>query len=161
MAFALICPTVVSQAKIYWGCEMSGSRLRIVLCILAVVAAGTVITSHVTGQTPGLSPVGVSRAVYPIEAKAGEYDLIVQVADLPPGSGVPLHVHPGPVVATVITGEVTLVEAGSERTVKAPQSWQEIPDTPNALFNKSSGYARVVAAYLIPKGAAQTTFIKK
>jgi len=140
---------------------MSGDRLRVVLCIISVAVAGTVLTNHASGQAPGLSPVGVSRAVYPVEVNAGQYDLIVQVADLPPGSGVPLHIHPGPVIATVITGEVTLVEAGGERTIKAPQSWQEIPNNPNALFNKSSGYARVVAAYLIPKGAAQTTFINK
>ncbi|HLW48818.1 MAG TPA: cupin domain-containing protein [bacterium] len=134
--------------------------MRAVLCILAFIAVG-IIVSHAAGQAPSLSPVGVSRAAYPIEVKAGEYELIVQVADLPPGSGVPLHVHPGPVVATVITGEVTLVESDSERVVKARQGWQEIPDSPNALFNRSSGYARVVAAYLIPKGAAQITFIKK
>ncbi|HKX16506.1 MAG TPA: cupin domain-containing protein [bacterium] len=128
------------------------------ILVVLIVSAG--VGTRAAGQAPASSPVGVARAVYPIDVKDGKYDLIIQVGDFPPGSSIPLHTHPGPVVATVITGEITFSADGRERVVKAGQGWVEIPDDPNAVFNRSTGYTRAAAAYLIPRGAAQTKFVK-
>jgi quercetin dioxygenase-like cupin family protein len=154
--------TVISHANNPWGgVEMCFDRLRIVSCIIVILALGTLVAARAAGQASTPSPVGVSRIVYPVTVSAGEYDLIIQVGDFPPGSSVPLHVHPGPVVGTVITGEITFLGGGQEKTIMAGQGWVEIPGDPNAVFNRSSGYTRLAAAYLIPRGAAQITFVKK
>jgi uncharacterized cupin superfamily protein len=63
-------------------------------------------------------------------------------------------------VVTVITGEVTLIEAGSERVVKSGESWTESVGYVHAIANRGTSIARVVASYLIPKGAARTTMVK-
>lgn len=137
---------------------MGLGHFRTAYGIALVMAVSAVMATQAAGQAP--SPVGVSRAAYPVDVKAGQYDLIIQVGDFPPGSSIPLHIHPGPVVATVITGEITFAEGGKERVVKAGQSWVEIPGDPNAVFNRSTGYTRLAAAYLIPKGEAQIKFVK-
>lgn len=140
---------------------MNMGHTRIAPAVFVVLAAGAVAATHAAGQTAGPRPVLVSKAVYPISMKAGDYDLIVQVGDFPPGSGVGLHFHPGPVQATVVTGELTFVHGGTEKTVKAGSGWREVANDPSAIVNRSSGYARLVAASLVPKGAAPMTFITK
>jgi quercetin dioxygenase-like cupin family protein len=113
-----------------------------------------------TAQTATPAPVNIVLQSFPIAVAAGDYELINQVLDLPAGSGVPNHMHGGPVVVTVITGEVTLIEAGSERVVKSGESWTESVGYVHAITNRGTSTARVVASYLIPKGAARTTMVK-
>ncbi|TMJ13800.1 MAG: cupin domain-containing protein [Bacillati bacterium ANGP1] len=77
-----------------------------------------------------------------------------------PGSGVPKHVHGGPVVATVISGELTLQQGGGEKIIKAGESWTEKTGDVHAVVNRSEGVTRVVVSLLLPKGAAATTLVK-
>src|SRR6516165_2819899 len=135
---------------------MRPDRLAAIICALLIPGMVTVATA----QTDTPAPINIVLQSFPITVAAGDYELISQVLDLPAGSGVPNHMHGGPVVVTVITGEVTLIEAGSERVVKAGESWTESVGYVHAVANRGTSTARVVASYLIPKRAARTTIIK-
>jgi quercetin dioxygenase-like cupin family protein len=129
---------------------------RIALVALVVLIAGGVVVSY--AAAPG--PKFVGTAKYPISVKAGDYDLIAQVIDLPPGAMVPKHIHGGPVVVQVISGEVTLTDAMGSKTVKAGGMFTEATGTAHSAANNGSTTARVAVSYLIPKGANVITFVK-
>jgi len=135
---------------------MRPDQLAALICALLIPGIVTVAKA----QTDTPAPVNIVLQSFPITVAAGDYELINQVLDLPGGSGVPNHMHGGPVVVTVITGEVTLMEAGSERVVKSGETWTESVGYVHAIANRGTSTARVVASYLIPKGAARTTIIK-
>ena len=68
-------------------------------------------------------PTVVSDAKFPIGAGGGEHGLITTVLDFPAGAGVADHKHGGNVLVTVLSGEMTLREKGTERIPKAGESW--------------------------------------
>ena len=138
---------------------MRSSLCRITVFVLAASILGGLATRAV-GQAPLLTPVQVSLMSFPITVTAGDYALVNQVLDLPPGSGVPLHYHSGPVVVTVVTGELTLVDDAGERIVRAGDSWTEKPGDKHAIMNNSAGTIRVVSSALFSKGVARTTVVK-
>ena len=135
---------------------MRPDQLAALICALLIPGIVTVAKA----QTDTPAPVNIVLQSFPITVAAGDYELINQVLDLPAGSSVPNHMHGGPVVVTVIAGEVTLMEAGSERVVKSGETWTESVGYVHAIANRGTSTARVVASYLIPKGAARTTIIK-
>ena len=128
---------------------------RLLFAALIVVAAGSTIVSYAAAP-----PKIVGTGTFPINVKAGDYDLITQVIDLPPGGMIPKHTHGGPVVGYVVTGAVTLTDATGTHTVKAGESFNENVGTVHSGANNGSGPVRVSVSYLIPKGAEVTTFIK-
>ena len=138
---------------------MRSSLCRITVFVLITWILGGSATRAV-GQGPPPTPVQVSLMSFPISVTAGDYALVNQVLDLPPGSGVPLHYHSGPVVVTVVTGELTLVDEGGERIVRAGESWTEKAGDKHAIMNKSAGTIRVVSSALFPKGVPRTTVVK-
>jgi quercetin dioxygenase-like cupin family protein len=99
-------------------------------------------------------------AAYPVAVTSGAYKIYDFVVDFPPGSATPRHIHGGPVVVTVVTGELVLERAGRERVVKAGESFLETPGDVHALSNRTAVPARISAAELIPEGAAETTVVK-
>jgi quercetin dioxygenase-like cupin family protein len=133
---------------------MQPDRLVSTICALLISVTAA------TAQSDTSAPVNIVLQSFPIMVAAGDYELISQVLDLPAGSGVPNHMHGGPVLVTVITGEVTLIEAGGERVVKSGESWTESVGYVHAIANRGTSTARVVASYLIPKGTARTTMVK-
>ena len=135
---------------------MRPDRLAAIIC--ALLSPGIVTVAKAQTDTP--APVNIVLQSFPITVAAGDYELINQVLDLPAGSSVPNHMHGGPVVVTVIAGEVTLMEAGREQVVKSGESWTESVGYVHAIANRGTSTARVVASYLIPKGAARTTMVK-
>jgi quercetin dioxygenase-like cupin family protein len=141
------------------GGEMRNNLYRITVSLLVAGILGGLATRAV-GQAPPPTPVRVSLMSFPITVAAGDYALVNQVLDLPPGSGVPLHYHSGPVVVTVVTGELTLVDDAGQRIVRAGESWTERAGDKHAIINKSAGTIRVVSSALFPKGGARTTVVK-
>jgi quercetin dioxygenase-like cupin family protein len=135
------------------------NRCRIALSILVAATLGA-LAARAAGQGPIPTPVRVSLMSFPITVASGEYALVNQVLDLPAGSGVPQHYHSGPVVVTVVTGELTLVDAAGERVVRAGESWTEKAGDKHAIMNKSAETIRVVSSALFPKGVARTTVVK-
>jgi quercetin dioxygenase-like cupin family protein len=97
---------------------------------------------------------------FPITVTAGDYALVNQVLDLPIGSGVSQHYHSGPVIVTVVTGELTLIDAAGERVVRAGQSWTEKAGDRHAIMNNSAAMVRVVSSALFPTGVPRTTVVK-
>jgi quercetin dioxygenase-like cupin family protein len=127
----------------------------------ALVVAITVAGGPGMAQTPATAPIATNFVAFPIAVSAGTYDLYAVVVDFPPGSATLRHVHGGPVVVTVITGELVLQRAtGGERVLKSGDSIIENPGDVHALLNRSGASARIAASELIPKCAAETTVVK-
>ena len=114
-----------------------------------------------TGQMEMSAPSVVSKAALPVEIQAGGYQLISIIFDFPPGAGFPKHFHGGHAVATVLSGEITLREKSTERTLKTGESWTEDPGNIHSAVNTGSSSARVAVSMLLPKGAEATTIIGK
>jgi quercetin dioxygenase-like cupin family protein len=86
--------------------------------------------------------------------------MITRILEFPAGAGNPNHMHGGNVLVTVLGGEMTLREKGTEKIVKAGESWTESPGNVHSIVNAGTTTARVVAVFLLPKGAEITTFVK-
>ena len=112
------------------------------------------------GQTATPGPNVVSQAKFPLTAGSGEYDLITIILDFPAGAGFAKHMHGGHVLVTVLSGEMTLSEKGAEKIVKAGESWTEYPGNVHSVVNAGTDSARVVAVFLLPKGAEAQTMVK-
>lgn len=124
------------------------------------VLAAALAVGAATSRPGPQSTHTVVVAAYPVAVAAGAYKIYDFVVDFPPGSETPRHVHGGPVVVTVVTGQLVLERAGRERVVKAGESFLETPGDAHALSNRTAVPARIAAAELIPEGAAETTVVK-
>jgi len=109
--------------------------------------------------TPG--PTIINQAKFQITLQGGEYDLQTVIMEFPQGASIPKHVHGGYVLATVLNGEMTLKEKGSERIIRAGESWTENPGDLHSVVNAGATAARVVVNMLLPRGAEATTLIKQ
>ena len=126
----------------------------------AVVFVALVVAGAAVSYAAAPGPVIVGTATYPINVQAGNYDLISQVVDLPPGGVIPKHTHGGPVVAQVLSGAITVTDATGQKVFKAGQMFTESGGYVHMAANKGTVTARVAVSYLIPKGAAVFTFVK-
>lgn len=72
----------------------------------------------------------------------------------------PTHTHAGPVVFTVITGELVSVDASGEHVLQAGDSLTEPVGAQHMVTNKSTMTARAAVSYLIPKGSPMLTVVK-
>ncbi len=126
------------------------------LTLLLVSAAAAQVKQ---GETVPPGPTVVYQAKFPIALNGAEYDLLSVIMEFPAGAGVPEHFHGGSVLVTVLSGEMTLKENGSERIVKTGESWTENPGAVHAVVNKGKS-ARVAVSMLLPKGAEATTLVK-
>jgi quercetin dioxygenase-like cupin family protein len=127
-----------------------------VLMFLIVFATGAKADSNPSG---GPAPVIAHQAKYSITVQGNEYDLLTLIIDFPTGAGFPEHFHGGNVVATMLSGELTLKEKGTERVVKTGESWTEAPGAVHSVVNKGAS-ARVAVSILLPKGAEMQTPVK-
>jgi quercetin dioxygenase-like cupin family protein len=130
------------------------------LALMVFLGVSAAAASEKGGQATTTGPTVVSEAMFPITLGNSEYDLLTRVIDFPAGTGNPNHKHGGHVLVTVLSGEMTLREKGTEKIVKAGDSWTENPGNVHAVVNAGSVTARVVASFLIPKGAEITTPVK-
>lgn len=112
------------------------------------------------GQAATPGPTEVSQAKFPLTVGSGEYDLITSILEFPTGAGVANHKHGGNVLVTVLSGDMTLREKGTEKIIKTGESWTESPGNVHSVVNAGTSTARVVAVYLVPKGAEVTTIVK-
>ena len=105
-------------------------------------------------------PAVVYQAKFPITVQGGEYDLLTIIMDFPSGAGVPRHIHGGFVLVTVLSGEITLKEKGTEVIKKNGVSWTEKAGDEHAVINAGSATVRVAVSMLLPKGSEATTIVK-
>ncbi len=111
-------------------------------------------------ETTPQSATTTYQAKFPVNLKAGDYDLQTTIMDFAKGAVVPDHTHGGSVFGIVLLGEVTLREKGGERVIKAGESWTESTGYVHSAINSGADPARIVVSVLMPKGAKATTIIK-
>jgi quercetin dioxygenase-like cupin family protein len=133
--------------------------LFVVLIGLVMVSVARAGEKESQTSAPGMNAVYQSRFVTTLQA--GEYEMQTVIADFPQGVGVPNHMHGGYVLVTVLSGEMTLKEKGSEKIIRAGENWTENPGDVHSVVNAGTATARVVINMLLPKGAEPTTIIKQ
>jgi quercetin dioxygenase-like cupin family protein len=131
--------------------------LAFTMFLLISVAAAA---DEKSGQAATPGPTVVSQTKYPLTVGSGEYDLITRILDFSAGAWTPNHMHGGNVLVTVVSGEMTTREKGTEKRFKAGESWTESPGNVHTVGNAGTAPARVVAVFLLPKGAEITTNMK-
>jgi quercetin dioxygenase-like cupin family protein len=132
-----------------------------IYALLFLLLMGFAVSAQDTAVKPQpAGPVISHQATFPITVPGGEYDLKTLVFDFQPGAGVALHMHGGHVVATVLSGEITLTEKGTTRVLKTGESWTEDPGAPHSAANAGTADTRVAVTMLLPKGAEATKIIK-
>jgi len=135
-------------------------KLTSAVFLLTLILVSATMAQEKTGQIPASAAVVAHKAAFPLQIETGEYDLLSIIFDFPPGAGFPPHFHGGYTLVTVLSGEITLREKGTERIIKTGESWTERPGDVHAAVNAGSTSARVAVSMLLPKGAEATT-IKK
>jgi quercetin dioxygenase-like cupin family protein len=133
----------------------NGEFLTLVVLAALVIVGGSPWSAHAQGAGPTV----IAQTALPVTVNGGDYALVQVILEFAPGAGIPRHAHGGPVVATVLAGEITLQESGTERTLKAGESWSKQPGAPHAAFNRGSEVLRVSVSFLLPKGAEATTVL--
>ncbi|MBS1115403.1 MAG: hypothetical protein H6Q94_1132 [Nitrospirae bacterium] len=140
---------------------MKSVKLFSLVCLVLLLLVSATIAQEKTAQIAMPAPSVVYKAAFPIEMQAGGYDLVTIIFDFPPGAGFPNHFHGGHALVTVLSGEITLREKGTERIIKAGGNWTENPGDIHSAVNAGGTTARVAVSMLLPKGAEPTTIIKK
>jgi len=92
-------------------------------------------------------------------ATRGPVDVATVHVTFQPGGSTGWHVHPGPALVTVTTGQLTLHRAKGcrSRTFSAGQTFLEFgPDDVNLTRNETGGVTETVVTFLLPVGAPIT-----
>lgn len=133
--------------------------MKKLIFLLAMVAllSFSLLDSVAFGQEPPPGPTVKYRAMLEIPPPPGQFDLIQVVVDFPPGAWTPAHSHGGQAFSMVLAGEITLRENGSERKIKAGETWSDAAGVVHEAGNTGDAPARISALFLLPKGAQQTT----
>lgn len=129
----------------------------LLLLFMMSVATAEEKMSHAMPQGPTV----VYNPKYPITVENREYEMQTLIMDFQPGSGMPDHIHGGPVLVVVLSGEIVLMEKDSKRTMKVGESWTEAAGNIHSVVNSGTTTCRVAVNMLLPKGAEATTMIKK
>lgn len=138
----------------------TGQRLFFIT-LMTFLLASVSLAQEKGGAAALPAPTTVQQGKFPITLQSGEYELISTIFDFAPGAGVPKHMHGGQVLVLVLSGEMTLREKGTERVIKAGESWTEDPGNEHSVINAGKVTARVAGSMLIPKGGEVTTIIKQ
>jgi quercetin dioxygenase-like cupin family protein len=134
---------------------------RFIFVILIMLLSTSVsLADEKVASTTLPAPSIANKAKLPISLQSGDYDLIGTIFDFEPGAGVPLHKHGGQVLVLVLSGELTLHENGTVRTVKQGESWTEYPGHEHSVVNSGNVIARIAVSIILPKGNELTTIIK-
>ena len=140
---------------------MKSVKLFSLVCLVMHLLVSATIAGEKTDQAAMPAPSVAYKAAFPVEIQAGGYDLVSIIFDFPPGAGFPDHFHGGHALVTVLSGEITLREKGTERIIKTGGNWTENPGDIHSAVNAGSTTARVAVSMLVSKGAEATTIIKK
>ena len=130
------------------------------VALVAILWVSVAMADEKAGQTASSGPTIVYQAKYPITVQGAEYDLLTIIMDFPSGAGVPRHFHGGSTLVTVLSGEITLKEKGTEIIKKTGESWTEKPGDDHAVVNAGTSTVRVAVSMLLPKGSEATTIVK-
>ncbi len=139
---------------------MKTIKQYLVIAVVAIIWVPVAIADEKVGQAPLPGPTVAYQAKFPIMVNGAEYDLLTIILDFPSGAGIARHVHGGSALATVLSGEITLMEKGGQITKKAGESWTEKPGDEHSVVNAGTVPVRVAVSMLLPKGAEATSMVK-
>ncbi|MDQ3811310.1 MAG: cupin domain-containing protein, partial [Chloroflexota bacterium] len=128
--------------------------------ILVGVAALVLLlpASAALGQQPG--PTTVAEKRFEAADPPAQAEVQQVVLDFAPGAWTPTHTHGGDVYVMVLEGAVTLRQGGREETFRAGEGWIDSRDEPHAAGNGGATTARLVATFVLPRGATPTTVVE-
>jgi quercetin dioxygenase-like cupin family protein len=81
------------------------------------------------------------------------FEVVQQELEFAPGAATPWHTHPGLVMVTVLTGELTFTYEGATTVYREGESFVEAAGVVAQARNASAAPTRVMASYLLPAGA--------
>ena len=139
---------------------MKTTKQILFVVLVAILWVSVVTADEKAGQSATPGPSVAYQAKFPITVQGAEYDLLTIIMDFPSGAGFPRHFHGGPVLVTVLSGEITLKEKGAEIVKKTGESWTERPGDEHSVVNAGTATVRVVVSMLLPKGAEANTVVK-
>jgi quercetin dioxygenase-like cupin family protein len=117
----------------------------------------TVEQTNSADAPPG--PTTVTRSSLRLTEVPSTMNLVQVQLDFDPGAWTPAHWHGGPLLVTVLDGEVSMRQQGTERTFKKGELWIEYPGVVHAAGNKTSDTATVVVTFLMPRGGRLTSIV--
>jgi quercetin dioxygenase-like cupin family protein len=104
-------------------------------------------------------PTTVTRSSLRLTDVPSALNLTQVQLDFAPGAWTPAHWHGGPLLVTVIEGEIAMRQQGTERTFTAGALWVEYPGVVHAAGNTTNTTATVVVSFLIPQGGRLTSLV--
>ena len=106
---------------------------------------------------PAVGPTTVATGTFEIAEPPAQFEVVQLLLDFAAGAWTPPHSHGGPVLVTVLAGEVTERRPGVERRFGPGQGWTENAGDRHAAGNERAARASVAATFLLRKGAEVTT----
>lgn len=128
------------------GITRSRTLAALVLTGAAVLSAGA--------QAPAIKRTILQRA----DLSAPGREAVLSLAELPGGSEIPRHTHPGEEISYVLEGEMILeIEGRPPLTVKAGDSFIIEAGKPHGGRTVGTSPIRVVGTYVLQKGQPLAT----
>jgi quercetin dioxygenase-like cupin family protein len=126
------------------------SRRAFGVCAICTVAGFT--ASEVEAQAQDTQTGGVKRTILQkTELRDNKYVTILAVAEIPPGTTVARHTHPGVESSYVLEGEGELLVQGQPaRKVKASDGFQIPPEIPHSARTGEKSM-KVAVTYVVEK----------
>lgn len=127
-----------------------------------ILAEGAPLTTVEQAGSAALppGPTTVTRSSLRLTDVPSTLNLTQVQLDFAPGAWTPAHWHGGPLLVTVIEGEIAMRQQGTERTFKAGDLWIEYPGVVHAAGNTTNTTATVVVSFLIPQGGRLTSLVQ-
>ncbi|MGD9890094.1 MAG: cupin domain-containing protein [Dehalococcoidia bacterium] len=105
-------------------------------------------------------PTTVTRSSLRLTEAPSAMNLVQVQLDFAPDAWTPPHWHGGPLLVTVLDGELAMRQQGTERTFSEGDLWIEYPGIVHAAGNKTSETATVVVSFLMPRGGRLTSIVQ-
>lgn len=128
---------------------------RLIVAVVAAVALALPVPIAL-GQ-PGVAFLAEKR--FEAADPPDPAEVLQAVLDFAPGAWTPLHTHTGPGYATVLEGEMTLRKGGADQKFRAGEGWIDSPNEPHMAGNDGPTTSRIVATFVLPRGATPTTVV--
>jgi quercetin dioxygenase-like cupin family protein len=141
------------------GNDGSDPARVLVTFIVAEGAPLTTVEQSGSAELPP-GPTTVTRSSLRLTEAPSVMNLVQVQLDFAPGAWTPAHWHGGPLLVTVLDGELAVRQQGTERTFQEGELWIEYPGIVHAAGNKTSEPATVVVTFLMPKGGRLTSIVQ-
>ncbi len=141
--------------------QSGGSMMKRVYLLFALMAFGLLGCQPIQPESADATVTSMEKTTHEMSAStlSAPFEVIQIIIDFAPGIWTPPHRHGGPILVTLLEGELTvrLEESGTETVYKAGDFWIEEPGHMIAAGNEGEENARLVATVLLPEGAEATT----